>query len=109
MIKKRKNKATMIDMSSRKNVKIVPATQEEIILMHKELEEVSTAVEKRMERYESDIRELFISVSHEEIITVTEDDASYFISKYEDMIKNRNSKNISNRIKQYQFFLEENV
>ena len=106
MQKKRKHKIHMVDMSGRLNLEIFPATIEEEEIFRLELTEIEISVEKRMSLYEKNLKEMIISVMSEPIVTTTEQDSLYFIEKYEEFIKNRNSNNIKNRLEQYQLYLK---
>lgn len=99
MAKKKKKKVVMIDMTSRLNIKIVESTEEEHLLLQRDLDEMEINIQKRMQRYEEEIRELILSVENSKIIPIDKRDSEYFISTYEKVFANRNADHIKNRIK----------
>lgn len=107
MPKKKKKENHMIDISGRINIKVVAATAEEIEHFEHELRDIEMSVEKRMKQYEEEINRMMIEATSADIITVTEEDALYFIETYEKIFVDRNSQNIINRLKQYLLCIKE--
>lgn len=104
MSKKKKKDATIVDMSARLNVKILSTTSDEADILEKDLQEIEIIVEKRMQSYELEIREMILSTMNESIIVASERNSSYFIERYQDMI-DRNNKNILKRMQTFQGYL----
>lgn len=98
MSKKKKQRIRMVDMSARLNIEIISTTDDnESQILENDLKEIEISVEKRMQLYETEIREMFLSIANESVIETPKHGSSYFIEKYEDMI-DRNSNNIIRRM-----------
>nr|DAN13965.1 MAG TPA: Transcription factor Dp-1, Transcription factor sandwich, CELL CYCLE, TRANSCRIPTION.55A [Caudoviricetes sp.] len=108
MAKYKKREIHIIDMSGRLNVKIIHAetTAEDIEQAMKEYEESRLRIEKQMQDYEQHIKRMFIDATSEAHIHVTCNDADYFIKKYGEKFSGRNPKNIENRIKMYEKYID---
>lgn len=108
MYKKNKKPKKMIDMTARLNIKIVPATQAEITTLDKELNEMSSNIENIMLEYENRLNKSIDSMFLNDLTFEKYEgkDSSYFISKYDDMLKKRNKDHIQNRLEHYMNYLE---
>lgn len=107
MSKRRKKEMHFIDMSGHINLKIVPGTPQEDELLEKELAEIQYIVEQRMQIYEDNLKKMIIEATSETLITTTENDAKYFIEKYNKKFSGRNQENIKNRLEQYKLYIRE--
>lgn len=108
MAKYKKREIHIIDMSGRLNVRIIhtETTAEDIEQAMKEYEESRLRIEKQMQDYEQHIRRMFIDATSEAHIHVTIKDADYYIDKYKNEFLGRNPKNIENRIKMYEKYID---
>lgn len=107
MAKYKKREVHMIDMSERLKIKIVPGTDEEDKLWEEALKDIEQKIERRMQSYEKNLKEMIIAARSETYIEVTEDDSAYFIRKYSEKFIGRNPDNIKNRIEQYKLYINE--
>lgn len=109
MGKYKKKEIHIVDMSGKLNIEIIhtETTDEDIDRAMKEYEESRLRIEQRMKMYEQYIKQLFISASSEEHISVTVEDGDYFIEKYGEKFLGRNSKNIENRLALYEKYIKE--
>lgn len=104
-MEKKRKKEVKINMEGKVRIKITSCTEEEIREINKDIQEIDSAINRRMIEYEIYIKKMIQEALYEEIITITENDSSYFISEYHDIVKDRNIDNIKNRLKNYQLFL----
>lgn len=104
----KKQEVHMIDMSGRLRVQIVHEeyTEEDEKKWEKEVAEMEENLEKRMERYEAEIKALFIE-ARSDTNTPKDKDAGYFIREYGEKFMDRNPQNIENRLKLYNKYIEE--
>lgn len=108
MSKKNKKQKKMIDMSARLNIKVVPATQEEILCLDKELNELSLNIENIMLEYENRLSNTIdnMLLNGLKFEKFEEKDSSYFINKYDEIFKKRSKDHIQNRLEHYMNYLE---
>lgn len=109
MAKYKKQEVHMIDMSGRLEMKIVHEefTSEDELEWEREIEEINAKIEQRMEKYEQQLKKMFLSALNEPYINDPQRDDEYFIKTYGDKFIGRNPDNIKNRLELYNKYLKE--
>ena len=104
----KKEEVHMIDMSGRLHVQIIHEeyTDEDEKEFEKEIIEMEQKLEERMIRYESEIKGKSIE-ARSNVHHTKDKNAEYFIKNYGNKFIGRNPKNIENRLKLYNKYLEE--
>ena len=95
----------MIDMSARMKVEVIPATEAELEQANRELDELNQNIEKKMEKFATNLSKKIIESLKENDQELEDKDASYFLEKYEIMLK-RSSSNVQDKINEYEEVLK---
>lgn len=107
MAKKRKNEVIRIDLSSKADLKVIPSTEEEIRELQQELENMYVSIQERMEEHEAHWKDYVAVLLKEDKEHDAAINASYYIEKYDNMVKNKNQNNIKSLLERYYKLLSE--
>ena len=106
MSKRAKKEVKMIDMSARMQVEVIPATEEEIMQLTYELNELTKKIQDTISSYEHNLSRIIENMMLEDLESDESENSSHFIRKYQDVLEKKNHEHIQEKLELYQSYLK---